>query len=324
MAVYCPSMKNVLITGDGVFPSYFIAFEHANLRLLHRPIVSQAELRSLLPEINAYILGGEERLDRHLLGLGRSLELISFVGTGVGTFIDEQAAADLGITVTRTPGLMATTVAEHTLSMLLALTRQLLSNNNRSKSASTIVHPRDLSDLQIGVIGMGATATELARILASGFNVSVSYYSRTRKLEVEALYKSKYLCLSELLKEMDIIVLLIPLSPDTRDFLNIRMFDKMKDGVILINTASAGLVNPHDLKRALDSGKVSATAFDGYWQEPIPSVDFDPYGLLETDESKFLLTPHIAAKGGVWNRMMDAAVTNVLTFYGAHGANVEE
>ena len=67
------------------------------------------------------------------------------------------------------------------------------------------------------------------------------------------------------------------------------------------------------MKRALESGRVAAAAFDGYWEEPLPEPGSDPFGLLALPDSRFVVTPHTAAKSvGTWPRMIDVAVDNVV------------
>lgn len=126
----------------------------------------------------------------------------------------------------------------------------------------------------------------------------------------------------ELFGRADAVLLLLASEPETRGIIAARVFDAIRRPIFLVNTAAADLVDPTALSRALDDGRVAAAAFDGYWEEPLPCPAEDRFGLLRYPDSRFVVTPHVAAKTTTaWPRMVDSAVANLLRhFEGDHDA----
>lgn len=150
-------MRRLLITGEGYTSWQFEQLANAGFEITHLPEVGPIELFAQLPDIDAYLLGGNENLDKELLGIATKLRIISFVGTGYGVFIDEQAAAASGIVIRNTPGVMASAVVEHTIGLLLGLVRGLFSQNESAKRSRRVLEPTpELNGMTVGVVGMGA------------------------------------------------------------------------------------------------------------------------------------------------------------------------
>jgi glyoxylate reductase len=310
----------VLLTGPGYAPRHLSRLSAEGYDVLHREAVDLDELRSLLPSLDAYVLAGDERLDADALERAERLRVISFVGTGFGEFVDEEAARRRRIAVTNTPGVAAPAVAEHTIGLLLGLTRRLFAQNEAVKrgrpagGATT-----EVGSTTVGIVGLGAVGTRVARILRTAFGSAVVYTSRTRKPELEEELGLRWGDLRTVFAEADAIVLLAPTSPETVGLVGEEALAAAGRRPVLVNTAGAALVDPEALARALDDGRVAAAAFDGYWIEPLPDPTEDPYGLLRRDDAQFYVTPHVAAKTGQsWERMVDRAVDNVLEAI-AHG-----
>jgi lactate dehydrogenase-like 2-hydroxyacid dehydrogenase len=268
-----------------------------------------------LPCIEAYILGGDERLDADLIGIAERLTIISFVGTGYRDFIDEDAARAKGISIFNTPAVATLAVAEHTIGLALGLARGLFAQNAAVKH-SGIGQPttREIGEMLVGIIGMGAVGTRVARILRSAFGCTLYYTSRTRKPELEVELEMMFVDLDALFSKCDLIILLA--STTTKDELVTEArLSLARPGLLLINTANPRLVSPEALKLAIASGQVAAAAFDGYWIEPLPAPDVDPHGLLRLPDRQFVITPHTAAKTrGTWERMVTLAVDNVTRY----------
>jgi glyoxylate reductase len=308
-------MKTVLVTGDDYSPAHWHALAAAGIEVLHRGgNISSAELETLLPSIDGYLLGGVERLEAAELAKATRLKSISFVGTGYGAFIDAAAAARYGIEITNTPGVMAPAVVEHTIGLMLGMRRNLFALNEAiKKSASCSVGSEELAAASVGIVGMGAIGERLARVLHDGFGCNLLYYSRTRKPSLENELGIMYRELDDLFRASDMVVLLVPTSAETKGFVDERRLGLMKENAILINTAGATLVDPKALSRALLEGRLQSAAFDGYYIEPLPKVADDPFGLLSLPDGRFVVTPHSAAKTPEsWRRMVDMAVGNIV------------
>ena len=312
-------MTRVLVTGDGYAPALLERLTDAGLDVVHCVEPSRQELADVLPDVAGYVLGGPERLDEALLEAASTLRVISFVGTGVGAFVDVDAAGALGIELRTTAGLNAAAVAEHTVGLILGTVRGLFAHAAGARDGAIRVDATDeLHTLDIGLVGMGAIARRVATALVEGLGCSVTYANRTRRPEVESDLGLRHRSLSEVLSSSDVVVLLVATTPDTEGMLDEAALRTARPGMVLVNTASASLVDPTALRAALLQGTVRTAAFDGYWQEPLPSPSEDPFGLLRLPADQFVVTPHVAARTrGGWERMVAMAVEQVIDALGA-------
>jgi glyoxylate reductase len=310
-----PNIKNILVTGEGFTRAHISMLEDGGFRVDHRAEeISLSELRSIISDFDAYILGGMERLTDTEFALAKRLKIVSFVGTGCGSFIDMDAARRHSIKVCNTPAVMAPAVAETTIGLLLGLRRKLFEQiDNVKLSKPNPLHTEELGYAAIGILGMGSIGSYLAKMLRNAFGVTVMYHSRSRKYSLESELGMTWYPLDVLLGKVDVLILLLPTESDTKHILNSRTLGLMKKGGILINTAGANLVDPEALREALNCGNLGVAGFDGYYVEPLPTVDEDPHGLLALPNSKFAVTPHSAAKTPQsWSRMLNMAVENIL------------
>lgn len=303
----------VLLTGPGYTDEHVRSLERQGWSVAQHDAIDGAELDKLLPELDAYVLGGDERLDARRLELAVNLRAVSFVGTGYGDFVDGTAADRLDIEIRSTPGVGSPAVAEHTVGMLLGLVRGLYAHNDTVKRGGAAVGPTvELSQLTVGIVGLGDIGTRVARILRTAFNAPVLYASRSRKPDLESELGLGFRPLIGLCGEADVVVTLALTSEETAGLLGPEAFAAMRLGTFLVNTAGARLVDPAALRGAIEDGTVAAAAFDSYWIEPPPAPADDPYGLLALGDDRFVVTPHVAAKTtGTWTRMVDQAVANV-------------
>lgn len=306
-------MRSILLTGEGYTVDHFRSLCALGLNVIHRPEVDQVTLYELLPEIEAYVLGGNERLDAPALERAHQLRLISFVGTGYGAFVDADAAASHGIQITNTPGIMARAVAEHTIGLLLGVRRGLFAQNEAAKRSGVWESTRELQGATIGIVGMGAIGSLVARILNTAFACKIQYANRTRKPDLEVELGMHFTDIGTIFSASDAVILLVAVAAETINLVDAKRLSTAKPGLILINTAGAALVDPSALKEALDTHRIAAAAFDGYWIEPLPLPADDPFGLLRLPDHQFVVTPHAAAKTvGTWDRMVSWAVSNLL------------
>jgi lactate dehydrogenase-like 2-hydroxyacid dehydrogenase len=242
--------------------------------------------------------------------------LIAFLGAGYQSFIDVEAASQNGVAVTSTPGVNAHAVAELTVAHILNSRRQLTALNTATKRGRfprTVT--REVGGARTGIIGLGAVGTATARMLVAGLGAEVVYHSRTRKPEVERELGIAALPLEELLTTSEIVVLLLTAGPETVGYLGAGQIALMRADAILVNTARASLVDGHALRRALQTGAITAAAFDGYYTEPVPAPEHDDYGLLGLPDHQFVVTPHVGALTRDANaRMAEMVLSSVLTF----------
>lgn len=311
-------MLKICLTGSGYTENHLSKLTDKGFEVFHyEDPLTHEKLSAILPKFHAYVLGGDERLGAKELSVATNLRLISFVGTGYTSFIDEEAAAKQGIRICNTPSIMAPAVVEHTIGILIGLQRKLFHQNWQAKnSVASSVCSDELSSLSIGIIGLGEIGSRIAKILRNSFGSEVTYFSRTVKPKLEAALGIKAVSLDDIFSSSDVIILSLPTNSETEYFINDELLSKTKRGVKIVNTAGARLIEPVALKKYIDIDQVASVAFDGYYIEPLPSVSEDPFALLSLPDEKFIVTPHTAAKTNQsWSRMIDGAVDNIVNFY---------
>jgi D-3-phosphoglycerate dehydrogenase len=206
------------------------------------------------------------------------LKHIVFLGTGAASFVDIAAAQKLGIKVSTISGYGDTTVAEHAMGLVFAAARHIATMHGIVRGGAwRPMQGMELRGKTLGIVGLGGIGGEMAR-LGNGIGLKVLAYNRTAKPGTVPL--------DELLAMADIVSLHLGLNDQTRGFLNRERIAKAKPGVIIVNTARAGVVDEPALLAALKSGHVGHYATDVFGKEP-PSPD-EP--LLKADN--VTLTSH--------------------------------
>ena len=194
----------------------------------------------------------------------RGLKHIVFLGTGAASFIDIAAAQELGMKVSTIGGYGDTTVAEHAMGLVFAAARHIATMHGIVRSGGwRPMQGIELRGKSLGIIGLGGIGREMARI-AEGIGLKVIAWNRTPKPGT--------LPLDEVLAQSDILSLHLVLNDQTRGFLNAERLGRTKKGVIVVNTARAGVVDEPALTRLLKSGHVGHYATDVFGKEP-PAPD---------------------------------------------------
>jgi glycerate dehydrogenase len=234
------------------------------------------------------IISNKVVLDAKTIASLPHLRLICVAATGMNN-IDLNAAAEHGVEVRNAVGYSTYAVAETTLSSALALLREVTYYDNYFKSGAYASSERifnfdrptaPLRGKRWGIIGMGNTGREVAR-LAAAFGCEVSYYS-TSGVERKEAYPS--LELEELLRSSDVVSIHCPLNDRTRSLIGAEQLAQMKPLAILINVARGGIVDEAALADALNEGRLRGAALDVFTSEPLRESPLytlrDPYRLL--------------------------------------------
>lgn len=313
-------MLKICLTGGGYSKEHFSELLSKGFDVTHKPEhLTQKDLQEILPEYDAYVLGGDERLTEEELKRAEKLKVISFVGTGYTSFIDEISARKYNISIKNTPAVMAPAVAEHTIGLLIGMQRKLFQQNWQVKNfCFQPCRTEELSSVCVGIVGMGEIGSRIARILSQSFGSQIIYYNRSPKKDRETEFNMTPVTIDTLFSSADIIVLSLPTNTETEYFINESLLEKTKTGVSIINTAGARLIEPLALRKYINNNKIASVAFDGYYIEPLPKASEDPFHLLSLPDSRFVVTPHTAAKTTQsWRRMVDMAINNVIHFFNA-------
>ncbi|HLZ07854.1 MAG TPA: C-terminal binding protein [Chloroflexota bacterium] len=226
-----------------------------------------------------------------VIGQLRRCRVITRYGIGVDN-VDVEAATRAGIWVTNVPGFCAAELAEHTMAMLLSLTRRFprLDKSVRAGGWETIgvMRPtRRLTALTLGLIGFGRVGREVAR-LAQAFGMAVLATAPRTTHEEMARHEVTGVGLEELLVRSDVVSLHLPLTVASRHLIDTKRLRLMKPTGILINTSRGPIVDESALIDALQAGRLAGAGLDVLETEP-PRPD-NP--LLAMDN--VILTPHAA------------------------------
>jgi D-lactate dehydrogenase len=173
------------------------------------------------------------------------------------------------IHVVRVPAYSPNAVAEHAVALMLSLNRKIHKAYYRTRDSNFNINGLlgfDMKGKTAGIIGTGKIGVLVARIL-KGFDMNVVAYDKFPNKGNEKKYGFFYVDLDTLYKKSDIITLHCPLTPETLHIINKSSINKMKDGVMIINTGRGKLINTIDLIAALKKGKVGSAGLDVYEEE---------------------------------------------------------
>lgn len=278
-----------ILISDNLAPEGVKIFQDAGFEVDARTSTPADEIAKIIGAYHGLVIRSATKITEDLLKKADRLKVIGRAGTGLDN-VDIQAASRKGVVVMNTPGGNTITTAEHTLSMIMALCRNipqatasLKSNKWEKKKFSGI----ELFGKTLGVIGLGNIGKHVAQ-RARGLGMNVVGYDPYMAEEMARSLGVSLAPLDEVYARSDIITVHTPLTPETRHLVNASAIAKMKDGVRLVNCARGGIIKEEDLLDALKSGKVAGAAMDVFENEP--PLD-NP--LLQMDN--VVVTPHLGA-----------------------------
>lgn len=219
-----------------------------------------------------------------------SLELVGKIGTGLDS-IDLEAAADAGVTVLYTPGMNALSVAEHALSLLLAVNRNVVLGCDALRDGrwrDEVPNARPVVGTTVGIVGFGNVGRRLAGLL-SGFNADVfAYDPYIHEIDTD-ITGTTLTELSSLLEKSDAVIVTAEHTTETHRMIDSDALARMKPSATLINTARGPIVDQSALIETLANDDIAGVGLDVFENEPL-STD-SPLHDFET----VVVTPHIAA-----------------------------
>lgn len=214
-----------------------------------------------------------DTIDREMIEQAPQLKVISNLAVGYNN-IDIEAAKERGIIVTNTPDVLTETTADLAFGLMMMTARRLgeAERDLRAgewKSWTPMGYVgMDLYRAKLGIIGMGRIGEAVAR-RARGFDMDVLYHNRTRRHESESMYGFVYAELDELLEQSDFVVVLAPLTEETRGMLGADEFAKMKQTAVFINVARGEIIDEMALYEALKEQRIWAAGLDVFAKEPV-------------------------------------------------------
>jgi D-3-phosphoglycerate dehydrogenase len=252
------------------------------------PPPDRAQLIERLRPAEAVVLDYSE-MDAEVLRACERLRFISFLGIGYNSCIDVAEATRRGVVVAYTPGYGATSVAEHALAMILALTRHIgpaFVSVREGRWEPGRFTGMELRGKTLGIVGLGPIGAEMAR-LGAGLGMRLLGWTR-RPSPARAVHGMTLVSLDTLFSAADVVTLHVAYTPQSQGLISRALLERMKPEAWFVNTARAKVVDNEALAALLRAGRIRGAALDVHETEPIPPGDY-----VFRTLPNVLITPHI-------------------------------
>ena len=272
--------------------------EFADIRLAYG--VDRINCLKLTSESDAIVVKSVVQVDKELMGNSPRLRVIGRAGTGVDN-IDVLEAKKMNIQVLTVPTGNSVSAAEFTLLQILSLCRRLpevTNSTNENDFRRHLLEGRELQDMTVGLVGLGNVGMLVSeRLKAFGCKI-LGWDPRSKDKSDFISHGGVYVeSFEQLLSEVDILSFHARLTPDNYHMMGRKQFQKVKDGLLLINCARADLVDQNALLESVNNGKVAMASLDVL--EPEPPFDLHPkehnYQHQLLKHPRIIVTPHIGA-----------------------------
>ncbi|WP_144901439.1 2-hydroxyacid dehydrogenase [Halobellus captivus] len=268
---------------------------------------------SMLAELDAagLVCLLSDEIDAEVLDASPDLSVVSTFSVGYD-HVHLAAAAERGIAVGHTPGVLAETTADLAWALLLTCARRTVEGHAHVAAdewetwGPRLLTGPDVHDATLGIVGLGEIGTATAK-RAAGFEMDVRYSGRSPKPEREAELAefgldATYVDRDELLAESDFVSLHVPLVEETEGLIGSAELQRMSEDAILINTSRGEVVDTDALDTALAAGQIGRAGLDVTDPEPLPA----DHPLFRHAPERLVVTPHIgSASTGTRNRMAE-------------------
>lgn len=254
--------------------------------------MSEDELAVKIAEYDALMVRSQTKVTAKILENANNLKIVGRAGVGVDN-VDVDEATKKGVIVVNSPDGNTTAAAEHTVAMMLAMTRHIPDANISTKNGKwerSKFTGIEVFNKTLGIIGLGKIGSRVAKAAMSlGMNVLVCD-PYTNQEKVEELGATYIKSLDDFWGQCDFITIHAPKTKETTALINKNTLNRMKKGVKIVNCARGGIIDEAALKEAIESGQVSSAAIDVFESEPI--ANDSP---LLTCKGDIILTPHLGA-----------------------------
>jgi D-3-phosphoglycerate dehydrogenase len=264
-----------VLIADSVSETAMNLLKDSGLEVYEKTGMSEEELVQEIPEYAGVIVRSGAKITKKVLDAAKKLKIVGRAGVGVDN-IDCAAAKELGIAVENTPTGNTNAAAEHTISLMILLSKHIVHSNETMKQGKwdrKNFEGTELKGKTLGLIGFGNVGKKVAKVaLALEMRVLV-YDPFIDEIKLTELGANKV--------EFDEII-------HASNMISKKQFDEMKTGIRILNVARGGVIDENALLGALESGKVAAAGLDVYNEEP-------PMNRKLIEHKKVIATPHLGA-----------------------------
>lgn len=254
-----------------------------------RPGLDPGVLEEIIPQYDALVVRSSTQVTSGVIEKGTRLRVIGRAGTGVDN-IDVSSATRRGVLVMNTPGGNTVSAAEHTVSMMLALARNI-PQAHMSLTSGLWERKKfvglEVLEKSVGIVGMGKIGREVAR-RCQGLGMRVVAYDPLMQPDAAMKLDVELVNIDELFRRSDFITVHTPLTADTKGLINDTSLSRCKKGVRIVNCARGGIVDEAALLRGLENGIVGGAALDVFEQEPPGTSPLFAH-------PRVIVTPHLGA-----------------------------
>jgi D-3-phosphoglycerate dehydrogenase len=282
----------IIVTDEVAQEGLAILQQDPRVQLDIRLGLKKEELYAIVGDYDVIITRSGTTVDKPLLDAATNLKMVARAGVGVDN-VDVDYASSKGVIVVNAPFGNTNSAAEHAMALLLSFCRNITQANASLKGGAWKRAPftgYELKGRKAGVIGLGKVGGRVATRLKA-FECDViscdPYIAEKRAHDLGV----RLVSLEEVIRTCDIITVHTPLTEETRDMIGRKELAAMKEGVIIINAARGGIINEEAMLEALESGRVTGSAFDVWSQEP-PDTEILKKLIAHP---KMVVTPHLGA-----------------------------
>ena len=281
-------MPKVLIA-DKLSPAAVAIFKERGVDADVKPGLTKEELLKIVDQYDGIAIRSATKITADVIKAAKNLKVVGRAGIGVDN-VDIPAATAAGVIVMNTPFGNSITTAEHAISLMLALARELPAANASTQAGKWEKNRFmgvEITGKVLGLIGAGNIGSIVAD-RAKGLKMRVIAYDPYLSVEHATDLGIEKVELNDLLARADFVTLHVPMTAETKNIISADAINKMKKGARIINCARGGLIDEKALKAALDSGHLAGAALDVFEEEPAKE------NILFGNE-KVVATPHLGA-----------------------------
>lgn len=252
----------------------------------------EADLIELVEEADGLITLNTDPVTRRVLERNPNLRVVGNYAVGVNN-IDLDAARELDVVVTNTPGVLTDATADLAVTLILAVTRRVVEGDRMVREGRfagwtpQLMLGTSIAGKRLGIIGMGRIGFATA-LRCRVFGMEIVYHSRRPHPDADEMLGARMVPLRELLRTSDVISIHAPLTSETRHLIDRDALSAMKPGAVIVNTARGAIIDETALANALREGQIGGAGLDVYEDEPAVHP-----GLLPLDN--VVLLPHVGS-----------------------------